>query len=85
MCFNCLFYFKVDEEGTVKNAICECIAGITGHCKHISPVVFAVNSKRAESKTSEACGWEKPSASKLAKIKYTNITKDLKIFFLLIN
>lgn len=45
-------------------AVCDCIAGKGGLCKHIAALVYFINNEDGHSKTSEPQAWGKPSKMK---------------------
>lgn len=45
----------------VMSAICSCVAGGEGMCKHSAGVYYNVNSERTEGCTDKEQGWQKPS------------------------
>ncbi len=52
---------ELDQARNVKDARCQCIAGLHGDCKHTAALIHFVNSERQESKTDEKCTWRTPS------------------------
>lgn len=61
--------FQLDKERNVRRATCSCIAGISGHCKHLSATVFCINDENF-TRTSVPCTWKEPYIGKIAKAKY---------------
>ncbi|RVE42935.1 hypothetical protein evm_012413 [Chilo suppressalis] len=56
----------LDCNRNIKSAICKCKAGLSGQCKHVCALVHYVNSaESADSKTSHAQQWGKPTYRQL--------------------
>ncbi|XP_044753194.1 uncharacterized protein LOC123312774 isoform X1 [Coccinella septempunctata] len=70
----------LDKERNVCNASCSCIAGISGHCKHISATVLCVNEEDSSTQTSRPCTWKEPYVAKTAKAKYMKGQRFTEIF-----
>lgn len=68
--FNTIMLSQVDAERHVTNCFCECPAGTSGVCKHISAVIYAVNTESGTSRTDEPCKWLQPQISNAGKEKY---------------
>jgi hypothetical protein len=52
----------LDTTRTVTSALCSCVSGTQGRCKHTAAVITFVNSEREESKTDKQCSWQAPSS-----------------------
>ena len=52
----------LDQTRTVSSALCSCIAGVQGMCKHAAALIQFVNSERIESQTDTSCKWQAPTS-----------------------
>ena len=46
----------------VTSALCSCVSGTQGRCKHTAAVISFVNLEREESQTDKQCTWQAPSS-----------------------
>ena len=56
------FELTLDKTRNVTSALCSCVAGVQGKCKHLAAAVAYVNSEREESPTDRQCSWQNPSS-----------------------
>lgn len=52
---------ELNNQRTVISALCQCIAGVQGNCKHSGALIAFVNQERTESKTDLQCQWQAPT------------------------
>ena len=52
----------LDQTRTVSSALCSCIAGIQGMCKHAAALMHFINTERNETKTDTSCKWQAPTS-----------------------
>ena len=53
---------SLDAERNVVSMHCQCVPGISGLCKHAAALFLFINLEREETRTDQACSWNRPSA-----------------------
>lgn len=72
-------WVAIEDQGTIKTAHCNCMAGLGEACSHIAASLFAIVSVlsglKETSCTSIKCPWSQPSQSSLDGTKYMRLTE----------